>query len=100
VGGAELDRLVAFELDRVDGDHVLGAGDDRTLQRAHADAADSDDHDRLAGLNLGDVGGRAEAGEGYAGDATSGAARAREPERRHSSTRPNEVDRLGKDFGH
>src|ERR1700686_4638785 len=62
VGGAELERLVAFELDRVDGDHVPGAGDHRALQRAHADAADSDDDDRLAGLNLGDVGGRAEAG--------------------------------------
>ena len=62
VRGAELDRLLALPLVRVDRDDVLGAGDDGALQRAHADAADADDHHGLAGLDLGDVGGRAETG--------------------------------------
>ncbi len=39
-----------------------GAGDHRALQRTHADAADADDHHRLTGLHLCDVGGRAVTG--------------------------------------
>jgi hypothetical protein len=61
MGGAEFDGLLAFDFDRIDRDHVLGAGEHGALQRAHPDAADADDCHGLTRRNLGEVGGRAEA---------------------------------------
>ena len=49
VGGAEDLGLLALPLDRVDGDDVAGAGHGRALHGVHADAAEADDHDGLAG---------------------------------------------------
>ena len=68
VGGAEDLRLLALELHRVDGDDVAGAGHRRALDGVHADAADADDDDGLAGLHLGGVDGRAPAGGDAAAD--------------------------------
>src|SRR6185437_4483789 len=45
VGGAELERLVALPLDRVDREDVARAGVDGSLQCRHADPADADDGD-------------------------------------------------------
>ena len=47
---------------------MAGAGDHRALQRRHADAADADDRDVLAGLDLRGVSGRAVAGGHAAAD--------------------------------
>ena len=60
--------LLALELDRVDGDDVAGAGHGRALHGVHADAADADDDDGLAGLDVGGVDRRAPAGGDAAAD--------------------------------
>ena len=59
VGGAELHRLLALELDRVDGDDPPGAGHPGALHGVDADAADADDHDGVARLRAGALDGRA-----------------------------------------
>ena len=66
--GAELHRLLALELDRVDGDDPLGAGELGALDGVGADAADTDDGDRVAGLDLGGVDRRAPAGDDAAAE--------------------------------
>ena len=68
VGGAELQRRLALELDRVDGDDVGRAGVRRALHGVDADAADAHDDDRVAGLDLGRVDRRAPAGADAAAD--------------------------------
>src|ERR1035441_5864072 len=52
VGRAELHRLLALVLQRVDGDDVLRAGVASALHRVDADAADAVDRDRVAGRNV------------------------------------------------
>ena len=48
VRGAELHRLLALELDGIDGGDDAGAGQLGALDRVGADAADADDGDRVA----------------------------------------------------
>src|ERR1035437_8063463 len=52
VGRAELHRLLALVLQRVDGDDVLRAGVASALHRVDADAADAVDRDRVAGRDV------------------------------------------------
>src|ERR1039457_632092 len=52
VGRAELHRLLALVLHRVDGDDVLRAGVASALHRVDADAADAVDRDRVAGRDV------------------------------------------------
>ncbi len=47
VRGAELERLVALPLHRLDHENVAGARVHRALQRGHAHPADADDRDVL-----------------------------------------------------
>src|SRR5690606_32600023 len=68
VGGAEDGGLLPLPLDGVDGDDVAGARHGRPLHRVHADAAEADHHDRLAGLHVGGVDGGAPAGGHAAAD--------------------------------
>ena len=53
VRGAELHRLLALELDRIDGSDDAGTGQLGTLNRVGADAAGADDGDHVAGLRPG-----------------------------------------------
>src|SRR5712675_1364974 len=55
MGGTEFHRLLAFELKRVDRDDPLGAGQLGALHGVDADAADTDDDDRVTGFGLGGV---------------------------------------------
>ena len=48
----EFQRRVALPLDRLDDEEVARAGVDRALQRRHADAADADDRDVVAGADV------------------------------------------------
>ena len=65
---AELEGLVALPLDRVDREDVAGAGGDGTLQRGHADAADTDDRDVLSRPDVGGADRRTVAGGDAAAD--------------------------------
>ncbi len=58
VRGAHLHRLLALELDGIDGDHALRAGHRRALNGIDPDAADPHHHDRLAGSHVGSNRGR------------------------------------------
>ena len=62
MGGTEFQRCIALPLDRLDDEDVPGARVDRTLQCRHADAADADDCDVLAGPDVGGARRRAVAG--------------------------------------
>ena len=68
VGGAELGGELQLRRIGVDRDDAAGAGDLRTVDRRHADAAAADHRDGLAGLNLGRVHDRAVAGDDAAAD--------------------------------
>ena len=68
VRGAQLQRLLALERDRVDGHDVLGAREPRALHGVDADAADAVDDHALPGPDVGGVGGRAPAGRHAAAD--------------------------------
>ena len=60
--GAEFLCLVALELDGIDRDHKSCSGGRRTLHRVDSDAADADDHHRVADLGSTDRGGRSPTG--------------------------------------
>ena len=68
VGGAELHRLLALVLQRVDGDDVLRPGVARALHGVDADAADAGDDHGLAGPDVRGVDRRAPAGGHAAAD--------------------------------
>ena len=72
VGGPDLLGLVHLEGQRVDGDDLPGAGQSGPLDGPGPDAAAAHDHHRLAGLHLGPVHGRAEAGGDAAADEGGG----------------------------
>ena len=68
VGGAELAGQLELRLEHVDGDDLAGAGDGGALDAVEADAAAPDHGDGGAGLDLGGVEHRADAGGDAAAD--------------------------------
>ena len=68
VGGAEGGGELALQLDRVDGEDHLGAGETGALHGRGADAADADHRDVIARPHVGGVDGRAPAGRDAAPD--------------------------------
>jgi hypothetical protein len=55
VGRAELDCLVSFERDGIDGEDAVGAGEFGPLHRVDSDASDADDSHVLTRAHLGAV---------------------------------------------
>ncbi len=68
VGGAQFGRQLKFCRIGIDRDDAAGAGDLRTIDRGHADAAATDHHDVLAGRDLCGIHDGAVAGDDAATD--------------------------------
>ena len=62
MGRAELHRLLALDLDRIDGDNALGARHRRALDGVHADAAAAHDDDGVPGSDVAALGRRTPTG--------------------------------------